>query len=240
VHAVPLATGVFPHTPVAGLQASAVQALPSSQPTTVPPHAPPAHWSPVVHGLPSLHDVPSGTCVWTQLVPEPQLSAVQGLPSSQPVPEPPPVHTPAAHWSPVVHGLPSSHGVPSATATCRHPADGSQVPAVHGFASSHAAGVPAQTPPVQTSPTVQSWPSVQAVPSARAAQAAVQHAPPSHCSAGSATPSPHAGSVQSVRQAPGAVSELFTPSSHSSPHPVSTTPFPQCIIVDTHCPEGSH
>jgi hypothetical protein len=43
LHAVPFATGTPPQAPVAGLQASVVQALPSSQTTAVPAQVPLAH-----------------------------------------------------------------------------------------------------------------------------------------------------------------------------------------------------
>ena len=56
---------------------------------------------------------------------------------------------------------------------------------------------------------------------------AVQRSPPSQPSASSTTPSPQNAMRQSMRQAPGASSELRSPSSHSSP--VSATPSPQTV-----------
>src|SRR5262245_53828694 len=65
--------------PVAGLQVSSVQALPSLQTTGAPArHAPPPQTSPVVQALPSLQGEVLST--WTQPVDATQESLVQGFP----------------------------------------------------------------------------------------------------------------------------------------------------------------
>src|SRR5580765_4706380 len=64
-----------------GMQTSLVQALPSSQVTTLPPvQLPPLHASPVVQALPSSHALVLFAC--EQPVPGSQMSSVQGLSSS--------------------------------------------------------------------------------------------------------------------------------------------------------------
>ena len=68
--------------PVAGLQASFVHTLPSSQLGAAPPtQVPPLHVSLVVHALPSLHG--AVLLVYTQPVAGTQVSFVQGLLSLQ-------------------------------------------------------------------------------------------------------------------------------------------------------------
>ena len=67
--------------PVAGLQASVVQTLPSLQTTGVPVHVPPPQVSPVVHALPSSQAIVVFVC--THPVAGSQLSAVQTLLSLQ-------------------------------------------------------------------------------------------------------------------------------------------------------------
>jgi hypothetical protein len=91
--------------PVAGLHASVVQTLPSSQLTVVPPQTPPKHTSPVVHTFPSSHD--AVLLAYTQIPPWHE-SVVHKLPSShghssQPTIGIPP-HVPPAQTSPLVHG----------------------------------------------------------------------------------------------------------------------------------------
>jgi hypothetical protein len=66
--------------PVAGLQLSVVQRLPSSQLSGVPTQAPPEHVSPVVQALPSLHAFT--LLAWTQSPWASHVSVEQGLPSS--------------------------------------------------------------------------------------------------------------------------------------------------------------
>src|SRR5881296_3144277 len=68
--------------PVAGLQVSSVQTLPSSQLSARPPtHTPPPHRSLRVQAFPSSHE--AVLFVWTHPVVGLQLSSVQGLPSLQ-------------------------------------------------------------------------------------------------------------------------------------------------------------
>src|SRR5439155_1449397 len=85
VHALPSSQGavLFVWTqPVAGLQLSSVQALPSSQLGARPPtHTPPPHASLMVQAFPSSHG--AVLFVWTHPVVGLQLSSVQGLPSLQ-------------------------------------------------------------------------------------------------------------------------------------------------------------
>jgi hypothetical protein len=96
--------------PVAGLQASVVHGLPSSQFGAAPPtHTPAVHTSPVVHALPSLQEFELFAC--THPAAELQVSVVQGFPSSQ-LRGVPAVHAPATQCSPVVQALPSLHDVP--------------------------------------------------------------------------------------------------------------------------------
>jgi hypothetical protein len=104
LHAVPFAAGRLVQVPVPMLQASIVQALPSSQTTGVPVQAPFAHWSGVVQRLPSLHAVPfaAGTLPHVPVAGL-QASVVQALPSSHPTAVP--VQAPSRHWSAVVQRL---------------------------------------------------------------------------------------------------------------------------------------
>ena len=90
LQAVPAATGVWT-TPPSGEHESAVQGLPSSMATGVPPpHAPVEQLSATVHALPSSHEAPSAFGGFEQM-------PVAGA------------HVPASwHWSSAVHatGLP--------------------------------------------------------------------------------------------------------------------------------------
>jgi len=93
--------------PMAGLQESLVQGLPSSQLGAAPPtHTPPLQVSLVVQALPSSHGFVLGTCL--QPVAESQESVVQGLLSLQ-LRGGPPTQLPLLHASLVVQALPSSH-----------------------------------------------------------------------------------------------------------------------------------
>src|SRR5438876_823450 len=97
--------------PVAGLQPSVVQTLPSSQFGAAPPtHVPPLQASPVVQGLPSLQGLVLLVCV--QPVAGLQPSVVQTLPSSQ-LGAAPPTHVPPLQVSPVVQAFPSLQAFPS-------------------------------------------------------------------------------------------------------------------------------
>ena len=114
LHDVPLATGAV-WQPVAGLQVSVVQGLPSLQVSGVPAvQVPPWQVSAPLQRLPSVHEVPFVTAVFWQPVAGLQLSAVHGLPSLQ-VRAVPAVHIPAWHVSLPLQRLPSLHDVPLAT-----------------------------------------------------------------------------------------------------------------------------
>jgi len=83
--------------PVAGLQVSSVQTLPSSQLSAGPPTQPPLlQVSLVVQAFPSLQG--AVLALWTQPVLGLQVSSVQTLPSSQ-LGARPPTHTPPPHRS---------------------------------------------------------------------------------------------------------------------------------------------
>ena len=83
--------------PVAGLQESSVQPLPSSQLGAGPPtHTPPEHTSPVVHAFPSLHEL--ALLVNTQTPPWHE-SVVQTFPS--------------LHWLLWLHSMQPGMGVPT-------------------------------------------------------------------------------------------------------------------------------
>jgi peptidoglycan hydrolase-like protein with peptidoglycan-binding domain len=98
----------FTH-PVAGLQLSIVQTLPSSQFGGGPPlQFPPPQTSPVVQAFPSLHGLV--LLVWTQPVAGLQESSVQGLLSLQSGAGPP-LQVPPPQTSPVVQAFPSSQGL---------------------------------------------------------------------------------------------------------------------------------
>jgi hypothetical protein len=93
--------------PDAGVQASSVQTLPSSQLGGAPPaQTPPAQVSLVVQALPSSQGAVLLVCV--QPVAGLQASSVQTLPSSQ-LGGDPPTHTPAEQVSLIVQALPSLH-----------------------------------------------------------------------------------------------------------------------------------
>ena len=94
--------------PVAGLQESFVQTLPSSQFNAVPPQTPPAQVSFVVQALPSLHTTALLVCA--QPLAGAQKSSVQMFPSLQFVAGPP-TQAPPAQVSLVVQALPSLQGL---------------------------------------------------------------------------------------------------------------------------------
>jgi len=139
--------------PLAGLQLSSVQALPSSQLMTAPGlHTPAAQMSPSVHKLLSLQ----GLVFFTLLQPADlsQLSSVQGFPSSQ-LALAPGTHAPPPQTSPTVQTLPSSQGA-VLLVEVQAPLTGSQFSVVQGFLSSQALGpLGVHTPALQVSPTVQ-------------------------------------------------------------------------------------
>ena len=148
--------------PVAGLQLSSVQTLPSSQFGGAPPtHDPSAQVSAVVHALPSLHG--AVLFVLTQPLAGLQLSSVQPLPSSQ-LGGAPGTHAPAEHVSSTVQALSSLHGAVLFVCT-QPPLSGLQLSLVQGLSSSHGSGAPLQLfAPSQTSLMVHTLPSSQEVP----------------------------------------------------------------------------
>jgi hypothetical protein len=214
--AIPSAAFVVPQ-PVAGVQSSTVQGLPSSvQVTAAPPEQVPlVHVSPVVHASESSHDAPSAAGIAPQPLAGSHISTVHGLPSSAQVVAPPPPHAPAPQTVAVVHGLPSSQPVPSATFVKPHvPVAGSQSGAVHGFASSgqSIALPPPHAPAVHVVLEVHALPSSQLVPFATGVEP--QPVAESQLSAVQGLPSPGQKTVEPPPHAP-AVHVL--PSVHWSP-----------------------
>jgi hypothetical protein len=123
-HAVPFASATF-WQPLAALQASVVQALPSLQLSAVPGVQVPA-WqvSPPLHTVVSAHDEPFGTAACWQPAMGSQVSFVHTLLSLQ-VSAVPAVHTPLWQVSLPLHRLPSAHGAPLTSVGLLH------TPAVH-------------------------------------------------------------------------------------------------------------
>ena len=144
--------------PLAALQVSSVQGLPSLQPKAAPgTHTPPPHTSLTVQALSSLHGDVLLTC-W-QPPAALQVSVVHGLLSSHasagPGTQPPPLHV-----SVVVQALPSLHA--AVLFTCWHPSLASQESLVQPLPSSHDSAAPAtQLPPLHASPCVHTDPSSQ-------------------------------------------------------------------------------
>src|SRR6266849_2358938 len=144
--------------PVAGLQLSSVQTLPSSQLGAGPPtHAPPAQVSLVVQAFPSLQGLGLLTC--THPLAGLQLSVVQTFPSSQ-LGAGPPTHAPAAQVSLVVQAFPSLQG--AVLLMCTQPVAGLHESSVQTLLSLQlGAGPPTHVPPAQVSFVVQAFPSSQ-------------------------------------------------------------------------------
>lgn len=146
--------------PLAGLQVSVVQPLPSSQTGGGPPRQdPPEHVSPVVHGFPSSHGLALLVCV--QPVAELHPSLVQALPSLQ-LGGSPPVQAPPKQSSPVVHAFPSSHAdvlLVNTQTPAGHESFVQTLPSLHSLLWLHSMqppiGVPWHVPPAQRSPLVQ-------------------------------------------------------------------------------------
>src|SRR5262249_39015162 len=145
-HGVPFGTGVWAQ-PVTELQVSAVHGLPSSQLTHVPGTQTPARQvSAPLQTFVSAHDVPSNAGVCWQPVCALQVSVVQTLPSSQ-LSCVPGLQTPFWQVSVPLQTVLSAHDVPFTTGVCWQPRTGSQLSAVHGFASTQlSAAPPVQTP----------------------------------------------------------------------------------------------
>jgi hypothetical protein len=166
---VPLSTGACAH-PVAGLQLSVVQGLPSLQSSGVPVVQAPA-WQVSLPSQRSLsaHDVPFASGLVWQPVIGSQVSAVQAFPSLQSSGAPL-VHTPAWQVSAPLQTVPSLHDVPLITGVLVHPNTGSQPSAVQGFASVQLRAVPpVQVPDWQISLPLHTSPSAHAVPFGTAA-----------------------------------------------------------------------
>jgi hypothetical protein len=139
---VPLATLVAVH-PVAGTQASVVQALPSLQVSGVPAvQVPPWQVSPPLHRLPSEHDEPLATATFWQPVAGLQLSVVQTLESLH-VRAVPLVHVPPWHVSAPLQTFASAQEVPLATLVTVQPVVALHPSVVHGLLSLQMSGVPA-------------------------------------------------------------------------------------------------
>src|SRR6266481_4417480 len=138
--------------PVASLQESVVQALPSSQFGAAPPaQLPPLHVSGVVHALPSSHGSVLLRCVHPVAGLQP--SSVQTLPSLQSSAGPP-WQLPPLQVSAVVQALLSLQG--SVLLTCVHPVAGLQPSSVQTLPSlQFGGGPPTQLPPLQVSLVVQ-------------------------------------------------------------------------------------
>jgi hypothetical protein len=101
--------------PLAAIQLSSVQTLPSSQLTVALPAQTPAalQASPEVQALPSLHGVPLCGAPKQAPLRLSQMSRVHGLLSLQTLATP--LHLAPAQVSAVVQALPSLHGPPAAT-----------------------------------------------------------------------------------------------------------------------------
>jgi len=164
VHDVPLVTAVAVH-PVAGLQPSVVQGLPSLQTSGVPAlHVPLRQVSSPLHTVPSAHDEPFATGVFTQPVAGAQLSAVQTLLSLQ-LSAVPAVQVPVWQVSAPLQALPSGHAVPLATAVWVQPVVALQPSVVQALLSLQLSAVPAvHTPLRQVSSPLQTVLSAQDEP----------------------------------------------------------------------------
>jgi len=137
--------------PLAGSQVSVVHALLSLHAFITPARQlPPEHASPTVQLLLSLQL--TVLLVYLQPVTGSHVSFVHALPSSQPMTVPG-THTPPAQASFAVHTLLSLQG--AVLSACLHPAETSQLSAVHGLPSSQPSAAPAlQVPLAHTSPAV--------------------------------------------------------------------------------------
>jgi hypothetical protein len=142
--------------PVAGLQVSSVQPLPSSQLGAGPPwQLPPPQVSPVVQALPSSQA--AVLSVWTQPVAGLHESSVQPFPSLQ-FNAAPPWQLPPPQVSFVVQALPSSQAAVLSTWT--QPVARLHESSVQPFPSLQLTAVPPEQEPLaQTSPVVHEFPS---------------------------------------------------------------------------------
>src|SRR6185369_576328 len=124
--------------PLAGLQVSSVQTLPSLQLRgDAPTQVPPAQVSTRVHALLSLHG--AVLFVYSHPLAGLQTSSVQPLPSSQ-LSAAPLTHVPPPQVSATVQALPSSHG--TVLFVYSQPLDGLQVSSVHRLPSLQLSGAP--------------------------------------------------------------------------------------------------
>ena len=184
VQALPSVHGVelFAWTqPFLASQASSVQALPSSQPVTLPlRQTPPLQLSPLVHALPSSQVLPTPAGLNAHL-PSTHASSVQVFWSLQSLSVlhaqlGAPLHLPLAQMSPEVQAFPSSQL--AALGELTQPKPGKHASSVQGLLSVQLRlAPPLHAPAKQLSPLVQSLPSVQVMPSAAATKA---HSPPTH------------------------------------------------------------
>ncbi len=146
--------------PVAGLQLSSVQGLPSLQLSAGPLlHLEPRQLSCVVHASPSSQ----GSRLWMLVHPNDGLhpSLVHRFPSSHSRAGPP-VHPPPEQLSCVVHALPSSQG--AVFWVWVHPVAESHPSSVHALPSLQLFAGPSHVPLAQASGAVHASPSLQAVP----------------------------------------------------------------------------
>jgi hypothetical protein len=160
----PSLIGLAWHMPVEALHKPSLHASSRlEQSTGVPEHTPPAQLSLIVQLLPSLHGPPLLAGMASQspvdMLHVPTLHALLSEVQSTGVP----AHVPEEQMSPVVQRLPSLHIPPSFVGTASHiPVAGLHVPTLQVLVrNEQSTGVPAQTPPPQTSPVVQLTPSLQ-------------------------------------------------------------------------------
>jgi hypothetical protein len=145
LHTLPSGHGVPPGTvtkaqPLAGLQPSVVQALPSLQTSGVPPlHVPLWQLSAPLQALPSRQGVPLARGAFAQPKTALQVSPVHGLPSPQ-ASGVPAAQAPAWQVSLPLQTVPSAQGVPLSIGVCAHPLAGVQVSVVHALASLQSSG----------------------------------------------------------------------------------------------------
>ena len=204
--------------PLAGLQVSVVQGLPSSQPKVpVTAHVPLAQPSPVVQRLPSVQVTTFGKCV--QPLESLQPSSVHKLPSSQLGTLPRQVWW--VHKSETLHFCPSSQGIPSASA-CLQPPTVAQLSLLHTLPSSQSTVLPgAHLPLLHESNAVHALPSSQSPDAAVCVQprktsqeSVVQTFPSSHFTATPGTQPPSAHASFAVHASPSTQGPLIAVLTH--------------------------
>jgi hypothetical protein len=190
------AAALFAKTqPVAGLQLSVVQRLPSSHTTGVVAHEPFTHVSPTVQAFES--EQAAVLFVYTHPVAGSQLSLVHTLLSLQ-FTAVPGRQAPNAQASPAVHASASSQTIVLFAKT--QPVAGLQLSVVQRLPSSHASGVPTHAPPEQVSRLVHALESLHGF----VVFAYTQPVNRSHVSAVHTLPSSHCASVEHAKRLAGA------------------------------------